>query len=68
MFLTIQTSLVLFMVFFYGGQAVGAFLFVAVYSGIMAYLLSPAAPVALIAAMQGVNILIVIASKVSDLS
>lgn len=63
-FLLIQTSLVLFFVIFYGGNTVGAFLFLVVYGGIMTFLLSPLAPMSLLAGFQGVNILIVIASKV----
>ena len=64
-FLVLQTSLVLFLVLYYARKVVSAFLFVLLYSGSMAFLLSSAAPVTLVEAMQGVNILIVIASKVS---
>ncbi|XP_052217712.1 mannose-P-dolichol utilization defect 1 protein-like [Dreissena polymorpha] len=62
-FLAIQTALVMFLVLMYGGRQLGSFLFLAVYVAIMAVLLSPATPKGLIAAMQGVNIIIVMASK-----
>lgn len=40
LFLTIQTSLIAFLILFFGGNAVGAFMFGALYTGIMGYLLS----------------------------
>lgn len=62
-FLGLQTSAVLFLVLFYAGSVFGAFLFVAVYGGIMSFLLSPVAPMKLLAAIQTANIGIVMTGK-----
>ncbi|XP_053404433.1 mannose-P-dolichol utilization defect 1 protein homolog, partial [Mercenaria mercenaria] len=62
-FLGLQTSAVLFLVLFYAGNILGSFLFIAVYGGIMAYLLSPMVPMKLLAAIQTVNIAVVMAGK-----
>lgn len=63
--MVIQTALIGFLVLFFSGQAFQAFLFLGVYGGIMAYLMSPMAPLALLAYLQAGNIIIVLASKVS---
>ena len=65
LFLTIQTSLIGFLILFFGGNAVGAFSFGAVYIGIMGYLLSGLCPLSVLGALQSINIPIVILSKVS---
>lgn len=62
-FLGLQTTAVLFFVLFFGGNILGAFLFVGVYGGIMAYLLSPMVSMSLLAAIQTVNIVVVMAGK-----
>ncbi|KAL4220413.1 Mannose-P-dolichol utilization defect 1 protein [Mactra antiquata] len=62
-FLCIQTSLVMFLVLFYGNNMMGSFLFLLSYIGIMVYLLSPVAPLTLIETLQGFNIILVIVSK-----
>nr|XP_022341380.1 mannose-P-dolichol utilization defect 1 protein-like [Crassostrea virginica] len=63
LFLTIQTSLIGFLILFFGGNAVGAFSFGAVYIGIMGYLLSGLCPLSVLGALQSINIPIVILSK-----
>ncbi|XP_064615370.1 mannose-P-dolichol utilization defect 1 protein-like [Liolophura sinensis] len=68
LFLVIQTVLIGFLVLFFGGQAFQAFLFLAVYGGIMAYLMSPMAPLTLLAYLQASNIIIVLASKLIQAS
>lgn len=64
LFLTIQTSLIAFLILFFGGNAVGAVMFGALYTGIMGYLLSGLCPIAVLSALQSINIPIVILSKV----
>ncbi|KAK3603712.1 hypothetical protein CHS0354_023325 [Potamilus streckersoni] len=63
LFLAIQTSLIAFFVILYRGSLLNSGLFLGAYGAIMAYLLSPAAPIQLLAFLQSVNILIVILSK-----
>lgn len=63
LFLTIQTSLIAFLILFFGGNAVGAVMFGALYTGIMGYLLSGLCPIAVLSALQSINIPIVILSK-----
>ena len=63
----IQTSLIMFLIIYFGGNLLGSFLFLAVYGGIMGYLLSPVVPIVLLETIQGLNILIIILSKVNTI-
>lgn len=65
LFLTIQTSLIAFLILFFGNKVVGALLFIISYIGIMGYLLSGLCPISILGALQSINIPIVILSKVS---
>ncbi|XP_052784912.1 mannose-P-dolichol utilization defect 1 protein-like [Mya arenaria] len=62
-FLGIQSAIVIVLVLLYGGRTLGGILFVLLYTATMGFLISPMAPKELIAAMQGANIIIVMASK-----
>ncbi|XP_048757251.2 mannose-P-dolichol utilization defect 1 protein homolog [Ostrea edulis] len=63
LFLTIQTSLIAFLILFFGNKVVGALLFIISYIGIMGYLLSGLCPISILGALQSINIPIVILSK-----
>ena len=63
-FMAIQCSIIIFLVYVYGGRTLTGLVFLVAYTAIMWYLLSPLAPRHLIDAMQGMNIVIVMASKV----
>lgn len=65
LFLTIQTSLIAFLILFFGNKVVGALLFIISYIGTMGYLLSGLCPISILGALQSINIPIVILSKVS---
>ena len=64
--MSIQTSIIMFLIIYFAGNFFGSFLFLAVYGAIMGYLLSPMVPFELLEGIQGINIIIVILSKVSD--
>jgi hypothetical protein len=67
-FLAIQTSLVAFFILYYSQSGAGAFGFLAAYAAVMAYLMSPAAPLPMLEAFQTINIGIIVISKVRSWS
>lgn len=65
-FLVLQTTSIAFLVLLYGRSLISAMTFLGIYVAVMAYLFSPAVPLAFLAFLQSVNIGIIILSKVSD--
>ncbi|KAK3094688.1 hypothetical protein FSP39_004947 [Pinctada imbricata] len=63
LFLVIQTSLIAFCVLFYNGNLQGGLGFLAVYIGLMVFLMSSMAPMPLLSLLQSSNIPIAIISK-----
>ncbi|KAK6962530.1 mannose-P-dolichol utilization defect 1 protein-like isoform X1 [Biomphalaria glabrata] len=62
-FLAIQTSIIAFLVLAFSNQLTKGLVYVAVYAGTLAFLLSPSAPMSLLAVLQGANIVLVSFSK-----
>lgn len=62
-FLAIQTSLIAAMVLAFSGKSAHALAFMSIYVGLMAFGLSPAAPKELLKTLQAGNILLVLCSK-----
>ncbi|KAH9512753.1 Mannose-P-dolichol utilization defect 1 protein [Bulinus truncatus] len=64
LFLALQTSIIAFLCLAFSGQLAKGLLYIVVYSASLAFLLSPTAPLSLLAVLQGANILLVSVSKV----
>ena len=65
MFLCLQTLSIAFLIFYYNRQIPQGVVYVIVYTVSMVFLLSPLVPMSLLAAFQGINVVIVAVSKVS---
>ncbi|KAL5004499.1 hypothetical protein ScPMuIL_017955 [Solemya velum] len=63
LFLAFQTSLVGLLVLVFGGNAIGGIGFMVIYSAIMAFLMSPLTPMALLATLQSLTIVMILLSK-----
>ncbi|XP_074658129.1 mannose-P-dolichol utilization defect 1 protein-like isoform X2 [Tubulanus polymorphus] len=63
-FLMIQTTLIGFFVLIFGGQMALSFVFIGVFGGSIAYLMSPAAPIELLRFLQASNMPVVAVSKI----